>query len=436
MTTDAAQRMTIVGVVLYRGFGVRRYVAETRTLESLLNYALDEAISLTGADRGYMVILWPNDSVEVRAGRDRAGCDLPDDADQISKSILKRVAASGEPLIIADASADPDFNQAESVHALKLRSVMCVPLISHGVIIGAIYVENRTVSGRFLDNDLPPLILFANQAAVSIENAALNDDLEARVTMRTRQLEEAMRQSEQSWNEAIEGNRLRTALLGNVAHDLRAPLSIVYGTLSVLQDNTLGELNAAQAEWVAKAIDALTHVLSLTNDLIDLSILDLGVLQLYKQGVMLGDFLQNIYNIGRGLPWPEGVELKLDLAAGLPEVWCDPIRIRQVLLNLFSNALKFTRRGSVTLHAHQLSETAEVLVGVADTGDGLLPEEVDQIFQRFQQVDKDPQRRRKGVGLGLAISRELVEMHGGRIWVESKPGEGSNFMFTLPVDEA
>jgi signal transduction histidine kinase len=112
----------------------------------------------------------------------------------------------------------------------------------------------------------------------------------------------------------------------------------------------------------------------------------------------------------------------------------DPVRIQQVLLNLLTNAAKFTERGGVTLHARYIPEPGEVVIGVADTGEGISPDQTGKLFQRFQQVDEKQARRRKGTGLGLAICRELVEMHGGRIWVESTSGVGSNFMFALPVN--
>jgi signal transduction histidine kinase len=295
-------------------------------------------------------------------------------------------------------------------------------------------VENRTVRGRFQEDDLAPLILFANQAAVAIENASINDDLEARVAARTRELEQALAQIEKSWAEAIETNRLRTVLLGNIMHDLRAPLGIVVTALELLQDGSLGSMNTDQAEWITKSLAAVTHSTDLINKVFDLSKLEVGELTLCRETVVLHDFLQHVYMIGQGLQWPQTVTFQLDLTPDLPAVSLDPVRIQQVLLNLLTNAVKFTERGGVTLHARYTPEPGEVVIGVADTGDGIPPDQIGKLFQRFQQVDEKPARRRKGTGLGLAICRELVEMHGGRIWVESTPGVGSNFVFALPVN--
>src|SRR5262249_9568172 len=156
-------------------------------------------------------------------------------------------------------------------------------------------------------------------------------------------------------------------------------------------------------------------------------------LALYPQEINLKDFLTDIYDVAKGLPRPQEVELRLDIRSELPLITLDPVRIRQVLLNLLSNAAKFTTHGSITIHAEAQPNSNEVLIGVADTGEGIPPEKVGQLFQRFQQVDTDTRRRRSGTGLGLAICSELVKMHKGRIWVESAPGVGSDFLFILPV---
>ncbi len=426
-------KATMNEALLERVLDLSRRMAETRALNPLLEYAMNEAMSLVGAERGYIVLVNKEGTLDFRVTR---GQEADENAqDQISRSILSKVIHSAEPLIVRDASDDPTWNQSKSVAVLRLRSVMCVPLISRGETIGAIYVENRSVKGRFDEQDLAPLIFFANQAAVSIENAALNDDLEARVAARTRELEQAKAQLEHSWTESVEANRLRTVLLGNVAHDLRSPLTIVIESLSLMQSGAFGDMTPEQAEWIGKSLDAAMYVLNLTNDIFDLTKIEMGGLVLYPQATPLNEFLKKIFNIAQGLPWPDSVEVRLDIEPDLPAVMLDPIRISQVLVNLFSNALKFTSQGSVTLHAQALPGQGQVLIGVADTGDGIPADQINRLFQRFQQVDGNRERRRVGTGLGLAICRDLVEMHQGRIWVESQPGVGSDFKFVLPVGE-
>ena len=174
--------------VLLRILDVSRRMAEQRAFTPLLAYVVDTAMQLAGAERGYLVLLQPDGSLDFRVTRDQRGNEIPHAEDQISTSVLKKVIDSGDALILRDAMADAYFQTAQSVISLSLRSIMCVPLISYGKSIGAIYVENRSVRGRFKESDLTPLLLFANQATVALENATQNDQLEARVAERTREL--------------------------------------------------------------------------------------------------------------------------------------------------------------------------------------------------------------------------------------------------------
>ncbi len=422
--------------LLERILDMSYHMAEARALDPVLNYAMDQAIDLVGAERGFLVLTGPDGTLDIRVKRAQSIDLIANPQDQISSSILNKVIETSLPVVVENAIEDPIWNKSKSIATLKLRSVMCVPLISRGETIGAIYVENRTILGRFQETDVVPLLFFANQAGVLIENAALNDELEARVTARTRELEQAKANVEESWTEAVEANRLRTVLLGNIAHDLRSPLSVVIQSLSLIKDGTLGDMSDMQAEWIGKALEAANYVLNLSNDVFDLTKIEMGGLVLYPQETNLHEYFSKVYNIGIGLPWPADVKFCLDLENDLPVLSIDPIRISQVLLNLFSNALKYTTRGSVTFYTRVMPYEDQILIGVADTGEGIPEDKLDKLFRRFQQLDRNRERRRMGTGLGLAICRELVEMHGGRIWAESQTGQGSDFKFVLPLHPA
>ncbi|MCC7206706.1 MAG: GAF domain-containing protein [Anaerolineae bacterium] len=412
-----------------------RRMAETRTLSPLLDYAMGEAIRLVGAERGYLVLINADESLDFRVVHAPPGEMAANAVDQISRTILNAVVSTGSPLVVRDAGLDPTFSTARSVMLLKLRSVMCVPLIARGQVLGAIYVENRSAEGRFSEEDLTPLSLFANQAAIAIENAQLNEELEARIAERTRELEEAKTAIEKNWHEAVEANRLGTVWLGNVAHDMRAPLTIVLSSLELLKEGAFGDLTQRQIEWVKRAYDAAGRALKLTNDVFDLSKLEMGGLRLYPEPVAVDAFLRDVYDTGRGLPWPPGVDFYLRLPESLPTLTMDPARIQQILMNLLANAIRFTDQGSVTLYAEYQADSAEVLIGVHDTGTGIAQEDVGNLFKRFVQATPPKDKRRRGTGLGLAISKELVEMHGGRLGVDTKLGVGSDFHFALPVQD-
>ncbi len=413
---------------------ISRQMAQIRNLSPLLEYVVDEAMNLVGAEQGFVVLVEPDGTLDFRVKKSLDGTEIPDAEFQISKSVLNKSLETGEPQLVYDAMNSPSFGKAASVLDLKLRSIMCVPLTSHGAHIGAVYVENRSIKARFDKKDLPPLIIFANQAAVSIENAALNDDLERRVSDRTEELQQAMSQIEESWANEMEANRVRKEWLNNVTHDLRTPLSIASGWLMLLQNNHLDNLADQQQEWISNTMDAVNNTTELINDLFDLSKMEAGGLAIYPEEVDLHDFLTGIYEVNMGLDWAENVELKLDIPDELPDMWIDPLRIRQVLTNLLSNANKFTKEGSVTIHAKYQEDSDTVRIGVQDTGEGIPEDKLESLFNRFEQAeDEDLERRRRGTGLGLAICRSLVELHDGHIWIESELGKGSNFQFTLPV---
>lgn len=411
---------------------ISHHMAQNRNLNPLLNYAMEEAVNLVGAEAGYLVLLESDGTLTFRAAYSRDGSKsaVPDDA--ISGTILGEVIRTGKPLVLRDAGIDPNFANATSVVLLRLRSVMCVPLLVRGGVIGAIYVENRSIEGRFGEANLPPLLLFANQAAIAIENARLNDELEERIAERTRQLERAITQVETAWQQAVEVNRMHTEWLGKITHDMRAPLSVVISALTLMQEGEFGAVEGEMLEWVTRALDATNRALVLSNNVFDLAKLEMGGLRLYKEPIDPVAFLQGIFNIGMGLPWAEGVSFRLEIPAELPSITIDPGRIHQVIINLLSNALKFTEAGEVVLHAELGSEM--LIVGVRDTGNGIALDAQERIFERFYQAPQTLDKRRSGTGLGLAICQELVEAHGGQIWVESEPNAGSDFLFTLPYN--
>lgn len=419
---------------------VSRQMAEIRAFDPLLEHTLQEAATFVHAENGYIILLGADNTFEFRTQLSHTGQPIQNPQDQVSMSIINKALFEGEAVLTHDAIHDPDFESAESVRELMLRSVLCVPLISQGEILGAIFLENRSMTGLFKQDDLALLTLFANQAAVNVANARLNDELEARVVERTYELEtalaelkEAQAQIERGWQDAVELNRLQAILMGNIAHDLRSPLAIAIGTLTLLQEGAFGEVTDEQNDWINNCLKALNLATRLTTDIFDMVKLEQGKIALEKQAVDLEEFLYEIHKIGRGLSWEEGVAFNLDIPNKLPTISADPIRIQQVLLNLLANSLKYTHQGSVTLFARWQPENNLIHIGVQDTGDGIEEYMVGKIFERFQQSEVNQVSRRQGAGLGLAICKELIEMHGGKIWAESEIGKGTLLQFTLPT---
>lgn len=414
---------------------INRQMAENRALEPLLRVTMQNALELLDAESGYLVLLNADGQLDFRVKMDRAGNELAHPEEQISSSIFNKVIETREPLLINDAILDPSLSAAESVRALQLRSVMCAPLLARGTLLGAIYVENRSTANVFKASEVDSLVIFANQAAISIENAMLNDELEARVQARTAELEAALRQLERSWAEAVEANRIRTMVLGNVAHDVRAPIALSISALAAIREGAFGSVNTKQRDWIERALKSMNHAIALTADLFDLMKAEMGELVIHREPVEIAAFLNETFRVAESLRWQEGVVFDMVLGDDLPVLEIDPTRIKQVIMNLLTNAQKFTHKGSVVLYAQRDANKDALLIGVRDTGDGVPLHLSEAIFQRFQQASPDAEKRRQGTGLGLAICRELVERHGGRIWLE--PSErGSDFRFTLPLNGA
>jgi CheY-like chemotaxis protein/two-component sensor histidine kinase len=222
-----------------------------------------------------------------------------------------------------------------------------------------------------------------------------------------------------------------------MSHELRTPLNSIIGFSRVILKGIDGPINETQAQDLTAIYNSGQHLLGLINDILDLSRIEAGKMELAFTEVDLGEIIRSVMSTAAGLVKDKPIELALDVPPSLPLIQADNIRIRQVLLNLISNATKFTERGKVGVSARIVKSDGrrEVVVSVFDTGPGIAPEHQGKLFEPFSQVDASPTRKTGGSGLGLSICRHLVELHEGRIWVESKVGEGSTFSFAIPVGE-
>ena len=418
---------------LERLLEIGEQLSRTRSLQPLLHYTMEVAIDLVGAECGYLVWLNDDGSFTYKVCIDQNGQHIPTPDEQISHTILQDVIQQKSPLVVYDAMSDPGLQNSQSVTDLKLRSVLCVPLISKGEALGGFYVENRSQSNLFTEDDIQPLEFLASQVTAAIENALLNEDLERRIANRTAELEQALQKVEQSLEDAVELDRMRTTFFAMVAHDIRAPLTTIIFALNLLREEIWANCDENQREWLDLSITTTEHIEKLTEDFLELLNAEINGPALSLEQIDLEAFLLSQYQIGRSISWPDGVEFRLEMDDDLPDVTCDPVRIQQVITNLLTNALKYTQQGAVTLYARKQSpDPGTVLIGVRDTGTGLDSDDLERVFHRFERIRK-PRSDRQSLGLGLAICQELIKRHNGRIWAESAPGKGSDFKFTLPV---
>jgi signal transduction histidine kinase len=234
------------------------------------------------------------------------------------------------------------------------------------------------------------------------------------------------------YRELEAASRHKSEFLASMSHELRTPLNAIIGFSEVLQERMFGELNAKQAEYIDDIIGSGRHLLSLINDILDLSKIEAGRMELDKVRFSLPAALENALTLVRERATRHGVAVSLTVAPGVGDIVGDERNVRQILLNLLSNAVKFTPEGG-RVSVTAVPANGMVEVSVTDTGIGIAPEDQEAIFEEFRQAGSDYARKREGTGLGLTLARKFVELHGGRIWVKSEVGKGSTFTFTLPV---
>ncbi len=293
-----------------------------------------------------------------------------------------------------------------------LRSRLLVPLVGPDRVIGALVIR-RKQPGKFLQDTIQLLQTFAAHSVLAIENARLFLEIDEK----GRQLEVASKHKSQ--------------FLANMSHELRTPLNAILGYTELILDSIYGEPSEKMRAVLERLQSNGRHLLGLINDVLDLSKIEAGQLTLSLHDYSLSDLVHGVVSAVEPLAAEKRLAFTAEVAPDLPRGHGDERRLSQVLLNLVGNAIKFTDKGEVAIRAS--ATNGAFTVAVCDTGPGISAADQAKIFEEFQQADSSITRKKGGTGLGLSIAKRIIEMHGGRIWVESEPGKGSTFYFTLPV---
>ena len=408
--TRSVEKLTALGEV-------SQAVSSTLDLETVLDMITERARQLAGADGG---AIYEYDEVteqfHLRATRNvDASLIQTLRATPLRKGegVMGRATETREPIQIGDIAAPGVYEShlRDVLIVAGYRALLSVPIVREGQIIGSLSL-NRKAPGEFSEEIIDVLRTFATQSALAIQNARLFHEIEDK----SRQLEAA--------------SRHKSEFLANVSHELRTPLNAIIGFSEVLSERMFGDLNEKQDEYLKDIYASGQHLLSLINDILDLSKIEAGRMELEVTDFDLPSAIDNALILVRERASRRGITLRRAIDDRVGTVRGDERKVKQVLLNLLSNALKFTPEGGrIDVRAAMNEGMAEI--SVVDTGVGIAPEDQEAIFEEFRKVGT-ADKKVEGTGLGLTLCRKFIELHGGRIWVKSEVGQGSTFTFTIP----
>ena len=370
----------------------------------------------------------------------RDGQLLPKERIPLGEGLNSWVVQHHQPLLLGSTAEERRFGVTSIKDTKATESWLGVPMIARDRVVGVIAVESYR-KNAFTADDLILLTAIANQAAVAIENAHLYRDLEgltyaleARVTERTNELHEANLR-------LLAADRSKNQFLANMSHELRTPLNSIIGFSSVLIEAARGTLTQRLHRFLENIHAAGNHLLALINDILDLSKIEAGKMELRADLFDLRETIAAVERVMKSVAAEAKVQILSKLDPALPQVHLDEGRLKQILFNLLSNAVKFSPAGGIVAIVCRSVPAADsplridtVRIDVTDQGIGIPPDELQRIFEEFYQTEDGRRARKGGTGLGLSLTRNFVELHHGRIDVESKPGHGSTFTLWLPID--
>lgn len=390
MLVSAASTGEVFETIVKSALDITNSPAGSLALFNKLNYEMELVVSIGLSEDFANVTNW-----QIRKG-----------------GLTQYVIEQKFPVVISDIRKEPNFDNPVLLFE-GIKSLVAVPLISEGDIVGILYVDDFKIR-HFTQREVSILNLLATKAAFAIEKVRLLEKLG---------------KANQDLQEA---NRLKSEFLANMSHELRTPLNSIIGFSELMLDRIPGELNTDQDQCLSDILESGQHLLSLINDILDIAKIESGKAELNLEFFNLPQLFGRIEHTVASLISQKNQLLEVSLDERIEEIYADGRKVKQILLNLVSNAIKFTPEGG-TIRIEAQQKDNHYLIRVRDTGIGLKKDEFDIIFDEFRQADGSCTRQYEGTGLGLALAKRFVEMHNGKIWVESEMSKGSCFSFTLPV---
>ncbi len=421
-----------------REFIILHQIAQTGTemlaLEQVLSNALERVTRLIGVESGAIVLANEQRGEISAVARGGLSNRFLEKLKKLSTggSITGRLILSGMPVVIEDTAKYPRL--ADSlVMEEGLKSIAAVPLRSSGRVIGTLIIASHNLHS-FNSAEIHLLNTIGEGLGPALKNAELYEALREK----NRQLDEQNQELRSHQRELLEKTReveqasqLKSEFLANMSHELRTPLNSIIGFSELMLDQVPGPVNKKQRQCLEDILSSGRHLLSLIDQVLDLSKIESGRAELRLAGVDLAELIESLKNTMLPILKPRRHNLTVSLEKGLPKVYADKAKLRQVFFNLLSNSSRFTPEGG-RIEIEAVKNGSYCRVSVTDNGIGIKKEDQERIFEPFCQLDNAPNGG-GGTGLGLVVVKQIVGKHGGRVWVESQYGEGSRFSFTLPL---
>jgi signal transduction histidine kinase len=394
---------------------VSQAVNSTIDLETVLNTIVTKAVQLSGTEGGAIYVVDEAKEFKLRSTygmSEELIAGLKAHHIGTMGDTVGQAAAQRVPVQIADVRAEPRSELMDLIAKAGFRALLAVPLLRSDEAVGALVVRRRQ-PGEFPKQTMDLLQTFAAQSVLAIQNARLFHEIEDK------------------GHQLAIASQHKSQFLANMSHELRTPLNAILGYTELIMDQVYGETPEKMRGVLDRVQRNGKHLLGLINDVLDLSKIEAGQLSLTLSDYSVKDVVHSVYAAVESLATEKRLDLKIDVTPNIPPAHGDERRLTQVLLNLVGNAIKFTDVGEVAIKAS--ASNGSYTVSVHDTGPGIAAADQDKIFEEFQQADSSATKKKGGTGLGLAIAKRIIEMHGGKIWVESAVGNGATFSFTVPM---
>lgn len=419
ITREGLETQTaVVQDLLAQAFELARtsvLISASLDLEQVLEEVMDTVVALTKAERAYLMLRDEvTNEMSIVAARNWERTSMDDDDIVFSLSVVNTVLENGEPLISANAMQDDRFQTASSIFSHMLRSILCIPVVLRGEIIGVLYADNPLEKGLFRNESLPILSAFAQQTAIAIENARLYRELE------------------RANEHLIEANRLKSEFLGVISHEMKTPFSSIGMSVQIFEQASRDKLDKQQQEVWADLTKGIDRAQQVVNSLVNYAGLLSKQGQLDLQMVNITELIDAVVRDAERLVAARQLTLQVEVPRDVILPKGDYERLSEAVWHLLQNAMQYNKpNGNIIIRADRHAD--HVRIEVEDTGRGIPPDQQERIWQDFEQMSDSLRRGVEGLGLGLPLVRYVTLAHGGTVELESEPGVGSRFTMLLPL---